>query len=93
MDTELHQLPIGDKIRDILSQQMPKLAKNYGVVRLGLFGSFARNEQTPDSDLDILVEIDNPYMTLLQFIGLRHYLSDLLEIEVDLVERDTLKPA
>jgi len=82
-----------EKIQNILNQQMSQLAETYGVVSLGLFGSFARNEQNMDSDIDLLVKIDNPHMTLLQFIKLRNYLSDLMGIEVDLVEPDMLKPA
>ena len=44
------------------------------------------------SDLDLLVEFDERPLTLLQCIALEHYLSDLLEVKVDLVERNTLKP-
>jgi hypothetical protein len=53
---------------------------------------YVRGEQRRDSDLDLLVEFDDRPLTLLQFIALEHYLSDLLEAKVDLVERDTLKP-
>lgn len=93
MDTNLQQLPKIDEIRRKLRAKLPELNERYGVVNLGVFGSFVRGEQTPVSDVDLLVEIDNPRMTLLQFVELRHYLCDLLGIEVDLVEKETLKPA
>ncbi len=59
---------------------------------MGVFGSYVRGEQRRGSDLDLLVEFDERPLTLLQFIALEHYLSDLLEVRVDLVERNTLKP-
>ncbi|MGV8126807.1 MAG: nucleotidyltransferase family protein [Methanothrix sp.] len=60
---------------------------------LGIFGSFVRGEAKKSSDLDLLVEIDDPKMGLLRFIALENYLSDLLGIKVDLVEKQALKPA
>ena len=60
---------------------------------LGIFGSYVRGEAGKGSDLDLLVEIDDPKMGLLKFIALENYLGDLLGIKVDLVEKETLKPA
>jgi predicted nucleotidyltransferase len=76
----------------LLRQQLPALREHYGVRFMGIFGSYVRGEQRRGSDLDLLVEFDDRPLTLLQFIALEHYLSDLLEVKVDLVERDTLKP-
>ena len=59
---------------------LPELAEQYGVRWLGVFGSYVRNEQQPDSDLDLLVEFDDRGLTLLQVIGLQDYLSDLLGV-------------
>lgn len=86
-------LPSRDEIRQILHQHLPELEGRYGVVSLRLFGSYGRGEQQPSSDVDLLVEIDNPQLTLLQFVELRDFLSDLLGVSVDLVEKETLKPA
>jgi len=58
-----------------------------------LFGSCVRGEQGRHSDLDVLVEFDDRPLSLLQFIPLHCYLSDLLRVRVDLVEEETLKPA
>lgn len=63
----------------------------YNVKYIGLFGSYIRGEQTPESDLGILVEFSKT-PTLFQFINLENYLSDNLGIKVDLVMKDSLKP-
>jgi uncharacterized protein len=76
----------------LLKQYLPALREHYGVRCIGIFGSYVRGEQRRGSDLDLLVEFDDRPLTLLQFIALEHYLSDLLEVKVDLVERSTLKP-
>ena len=86
-------LPTRDEIRQILRQHLPELGRRYGVMSLRLFGSYGRGEQQPGSDVDLLVEIDNPQLTLLQFVELRDFLSDILGVTVDLVETETLKPA
>src|SRR4029434_1705926 len=76
----------------LLRQHLPALREHYGVRCMGIFGSYVRGEQRRGRDLYILVEFDDRPLTLLQFIALEHYLSDLLEVKVDLVERSTLKP-
>ncbi len=74
-----------------LRQVLPVVAERYGVRSLGLFGSHIRNEQGPHSDLDLLVEYDQA-PSLLKFIELEHYLTDLLGMKVDLVLKTSLKP-
>lgn len=81
-----------DGIFNILREHRSELRERYRVRSLGVFGSWVRGEQTKRSDLDILVEIDDDTLTLFQFIELRDYLSELLGVRVDLVERGTLKP-
>ena len=67
------------------------LAERYSVEKLEVFGSYVRDEQKADSDLDVLVTfIEAP--SLLTFIAIENYLSDLLGIKVDLVMKDSLKP-
>ena len=82
-----------ERARSILRLHLPKLRRQYGVQSLGLFGSYVRGDQRPGSDLDLLVEFDDRRLTLLEFIALENYLSDLLGVKVDLVEKETLKPA
>ncbi len=81
------------RVRSILRLHLPELRQQYGVRPLGLFGSYVRGDQHIGSDLDLLVEFDDRPLTLLQFIALENYLSDLLGVKVDLVEKETLKPA
>lgn len=68
------------------------IMEQYQVKSLGIFGSFVRQEQRADSDLDLLVTFVEP-PSLLRFIELENYLSDQLGIQVDLVMQDALKPA
>ena len=75
-----------------LRTYLPELKKKYAVRSLGLFGSYIHNRQTPESDVDLLVEFDDQTMSLLRFIQLEDDLSDLLGVKVDLVEKSTLKP-
>jgi uncharacterized protein len=81
-----------ERIVQTLREILPELRDRYGVVSLGMFGSYVRGEQTSDSDLDLLVEFDQRPLTLLQFIALEYDLSDRLHIKVDLVEKSVLKP-
>jgi predicted nucleotidyltransferase len=85
MPRELHQM------RAILRQQLPSLSRRYHVASLGLFGSYVRQENRPDSDLDILVTFSE-VPGLLRLIELENHLSDLLGVKVDLVMREALKP-
>jgi predicted nucleotidyltransferase len=63
----------------------------YGVKSLGLFGSAARNRLRKTSDVDVLVQFEQP--TWANYIGLKFFLQDLLGREVDLVTPNGLKPA
>ncbi len=65
-----------DQIRQILTQKKPILAKA-GIKEIGVFGSFVRGEQQPDSDLDILIDIERPAtMDILTLITLEQELSE-----------------
>ena len=74
-----------------LRKEMPKLNAEFNVATLEVFGSYIRNEQNSNSDLDVLVTFSKA-PDLLQFIELEHHLSDLLGLKVDLVMRSALKP-
>jgi len=75
----------------ILKKFSPELSEQYHVRSLGIFGSFVRDEQTGDSDLDILVSF-NSTPSLFTYIQLEDYLSEILDVKVDLVMEDALKP-
>ena len=70
-----------------------RLENRYGVISLGVFGSYVRGEQTPDSDLDLLVEFDPAVrFGLLTYCELENTLSDRLAVKVDLVMKTALRP-
>jgi len=80
------------KFVETLHQQLPNLAEQYNVATLELFGSYVRREQRKDSDLDILVTFSKT-PSLFKLVRLENHLSDILGVKVDLVMKDSLKPA
>jgi predicted nucleotidyltransferase len=74
-----------------IKQKILPILRRYGVKRVGLFGSCVRGEMTPDSDIDILVEIDSD-ISLLDFVGLKLEIEEVLNRKVDLGEYNTIKP-
>jgi len=79
------------KVQKKLQEQFPYLVERYNVESLGIFGSYVRHQQNPDSDLDLLVTFREA-PGLLKFLELENYLSDVLGIKVDLVMKNALKP-
>jgi len=74
-----------------IRQSILPILRRYGVSKAALFGSTVRNQMRPDSDIDILVQIDTD-ISLLEFVGLKLDLEEALNTSVDLVEYDTIKP-
>ena len=66
--------------------------KTQPVLKAWLFGSFARGEEHPDSDVDLLVVIDHSRPVGLEFFGMWNDLEEMLDRKVDLVEEGTLLP-
>lgn len=82
-----------EKIIKILKGHKEELKLKYGIRELGIFGSYVRGEEKESSDIDILVDFEHDVrLSLLDFIELEIYLSDLLGIKVDLVDKQALKP-
>jgi predicted nucleotidyltransferase len=79
-----------DTIRARLRAMLPELRQRYPIASLGLFGSWVRGEQRPDSDLDVLVEFDGPIGW--RIVTLEDELSARLGVKVDLVPRRGLRP-
>jgi predicted nucleotidyltransferase len=75
----------------LLNDHEAALRERFGVRHLALFGSVARNEAHPGSDVDLLVEFDGP-ATSDRYFGLQFYLEDLLGRPVDLVTDKALRP-
>lgn len=81
------------EIMHTLKEHEEELKRKYRIKSIGIFGSRVRNEAAENSDLDILVEFEpDAGIGLLKFVELENYLSDILAVKVDLVEKSSLKP-
>ena len=80
-----------DEIEKIIKKNKIELNEKYGLISIGIFGSYGRGEQNKDSDLDLLVEVRRP-MGFVKFIRLENHLSQLLGVKVDMVTKKALKP-
>jgi len=82
-----------ERIISILKEHKAELKEKYGVKEIGIFGSYVSGEYKEKSDIDILVEFEeDAKIGLLKFVNLENYLSDLIGVKVDLVEKSALKP-
>jgi predicted nucleotidyltransferase len=79
------------EIVEALRQARPQLAREFGVRRLALFGSYARGDQRDDSDVDVLVEVD-PSIGL-RFVDLAEQIETLLGVRADVVSRRAISPS
>ena len=84
-----HCLMKRDEVLEIIAEHRKPL-QEMGVKSLNLFGSVARDEARPDSDIDFLVEFDRPG-GLFQLLKVQYYLEDILNSSVDLGTKDALK--
>ena len=67
--------------------------RDRGVRHAALFGSSARGDQRPDSDVDIMIEIDPAArIGIYEYVAIKDYIAGLFDIRVDVVRRDRLKP-
>jgi len=80
-----------EELKAILKEHKHALENKYGVKTIGVFGSYIKKRENKTSDIDIMVEFQNA-IDLLTFVHLKNYLSDLLDINVDLVMKKALKP-
>lgn len=80
-----------EEILGLLRRAQPELAREFGVRRLALFGSYARGDQRDDSDVDVLVEVD-PSIGL-RFVDLAERIEALVGIRTDVVSRRAIAPS
>jgi uncharacterized protein len=80
--------------QDILSvlEKNQSSLRALGINKIGLFGSFARGEQRPDSDIDLLVEFESGKKTFDNFMELSFFLEEALRSKIDLVTVESLSP-
>jgi len=79
------------QILSLVSRHKVQIAE-FGVERLGLFGSFVREEQGSDSDVDMLVEFKSGRKTFDSFMGLAFFVEEIFGRRVELVTRESLSP-
>jgi len=70
----------------------PTAARSLWRKKIGLFGSYLRNEATENSDIDLLVDIEKDKKTLKNFLALNFYLEDIFGKKVELVTTQSLSP-
>ena len=80
-----------EEIKKILKENEAVLREKFKVKKIGIFGSYVKGEQKKGSDLDILVEFEEP-VSLFEFMDLEEYLMNILGVKVDLVSKKALKP-
>lgn len=87
------KIPVQTK-KDILTaiQANQESIKTFGVKKLGLFGSFMRNQQRSESDIDLLVEFEPGQKSFDNFMQLSFLLEDILQRPVELVTIESLSP-
>ena len=82
-----------NEILSFLARNKEMFRANFGIVKIGLFGSYARNEQSPDSDLDLVVEFENNTRNLHDVKKeLNDYIRSNLNIEVDICREKYINP-
>jgi predicted nucleotidyltransferase len=79
-----------ETVLGILKEKQSEIADRFSVRRIGVFGSFARGTAGPESDVDILVELNKP--TFDNYMDLKFYLEEVLNHPVDLVIHEAVKP-
>lgn len=71
-----------------LHDSLPTLKAKYPLLSLGVFGSYSRGEETPDSDLDIVYEtLPNTYLNLHNYLSLQKELNQITHIKIDLINK------
>lgn len=80
-----------DDIKNIILAHKQELLDKYNIKSIGVFGSYARGEQTEESDIDLLVDLTTEDMNFFLFLEAEEFLSNLFNIKVDLVPKKGLR--
>lgn len=78
-------------VLSLIKKHEPEIKSRFGVATIGVFGSFVRGEERPDSDVDVLVTFCRGKKTYDNYINCKFYLEDLFGRRVDLVMRGAIK--
>ena len=78
-------------ILDILKSKKNNLISEFGIIDLALFGSYAKGENKENSDIDILIDMNNEYRTFDNYMNLKFYFEDLFDKPVDLALKNKIR--
>jgi len=78
-----------DEVIDILKMKQKEI-ESLGVYNIGLFGSFARQENKPESDIDLIIDLDASRKSFDNFMNISMLLEDILNKKVDLLTRESI---
>jgi len=81
-----------EEIVEYLKKNKRFLYDRFGVIRMGIFGSFVRGEQASSSDIDMIVDIEKARKNIHNFLQLKRFLEKELEKKIDLGFESSLKP-
>jgi predicted nucleotidyltransferase len=88
MNEAMNRQEILDRLRE-----NERALRERGVTHAALFGSRARGDDRPESDTDIMIDIDpEAELSVYDYVGLKRYIASLLEGSVDVIDREALKP-
>ena len=79
-----------EDIEKIIEREKEELLRRYKIKNIGIFGSYAKNSAKEKSDIDLIVEFEEP-VSLLGVIKAENYLTELLGIKVDLVSKEDIR--
>jgi len=79
-----------NEIKKILLEHRKELKEKYKVKTIGIFGSYAREEQKETSDIDMLVEFEEGYKNFNNFMELYYYLKDIFKTDIDLLTKESI---
>ncbi len=79
-------------ILESLKLHKDEMHRKYGLIKIGLFGSYARDEQNEDSDIDIAIEIEKDKKNIHTFLNIKREIENLFKKKIDLGIESALKP-
>jgi predicted nucleotidyltransferase len=88
-----HKIVTMNSVIQTLQNNLPTLKAKYPLLSLGIFGSYSRGEETPNSDLDVLYEaLPNTFLDLDNYFALKQDLAAITQIKIDLVNKKYINP-
>ena len=80
------------EIKRLIEKHFADIKKTFSIKEIGLFGSYVKGEEKPESDVDILVVFDGGHKDFFNYMRLKYYLEGIIGKKVDLVIKEAVKP-